>query len=93
MKKPVSIPYRCTQERRDKIRSLTEVTGNSFQRIIDELLEELLWKFQSESPYFKEMSLRKQAVFTVTSVAESAPFYKRFFNHERQNSGSPLCSK
>lgn len=75
-----NIPYRCGIEIHDKLKALSKMTGLSIQRIIDDLVEELLWKFQTESPYFKELSSHKQAVFVVSDIVIKAPVYKRFFS-------------
>lgn len=71
--------YRCTEDVHMRLEALKE-RGLSFQRIVDDLITELLWKFQHETDMFKDLSMDKKAMYVVKDLIMQSPAYKRFFS-------------
>ncbi|MFA6142383.1 MAG: hypothetical protein WC738_03710 [Candidatus Omnitrophota bacterium] len=73
-----AMTYRCSEDIYIRLEAL-KARGLSFQRIVDDLIHELLWKFQHETDMFKDLTNEKRAVYVVKDLLAQAPAYKRFF--------------
>ena len=78
--KKIPMTYRCKPELHMRIEALKSQEGLSFQRIVDDLINELFWKLQHEADMFKDLSMDKKAHYVVKSLIEQSPVYKRFFS-------------
>lgn len=74
--------YRCDEVLSNRIEALSGLTGWSFQRITDEFYKRLLYKLQTESVYFRELTITKQVEHVVDEFV-AIPSIKGFYNQKR----------
>ena len=77
--KKAPMTYRCDSDLAVRIKALKEQTGWSFQKLTDEFYKTLLYKCQTESAYFKDLTVTKKIEYTVKDVLD-IPSFKGFFH-------------
>ncbi len=70
--------YRCDPDLAMRIKAVKDQTGWSFQKLTDEFWKTLLWKIQTETAYFKDLTITKKIEYTVKDVL-GTPSLRNFF--------------
>ena len=77
--KKVPMTYRCDSDLAERIRAVKNMTGWSFQKLTDEFYKTFMWKCQTESLYFKDLTITKKIECTVKDIV-AIPSIQRFFH-------------
>ena len=73
--------YRCPVELAERIKGVKGITGWSFQKLTDEFWKTLLYKWQTEAPYFKDLTITKKIEYTVKDICD-IPSLKNWFTRK-----------
>lgn len=80
--KKVPMTYRCDSDLAVRIKAIKDITGWSFQKLTDEFYKTLLYKCQTESVYFKDLTITKKIEYTVGDIL-AIPSIRNIFGQRK----------
>jgi len=83
MEKEVRFTYRCTADRAMRIKGLKEALNMSFQRMVHECVEGMLWKYQHDGEYFRDLPSAKKLDYVAEDIIGVSSL-SQYYKHKRE---------